>query len=209
MDPKEAWHAEYHALEPNLYDGTAGIGLFLAELAAVTGTPRCAGPRLGALRQAAVRAPARRREGFHAGSLGIAWAAARAAEVLEEEELEASARTLPASAAPVPDGNVDVVLGSAGSTIARLALARMLDEPTLVDQAVAAGERCSPAPPSRATAGPGRHPSTPAGATSAACRMAPAGIGWALLELFATTGDDRFRVGARAPSPTSARGDRR
>jgi lantibiotic modifying enzyme len=195
MDPKEAWHAEYHALAPNLYDGTAGIGLFLSELSAVTGDPAVRRTALGALRQAAVRAPAHRREGFHAGSLGIAWAAARAAEVLEEE-LDASARALTASAAPVPDGHLDVVLGSAGSTIARLALSRMLNDAALVDEAVAAGEALL------AHATITRHgwswasPEQPRRRHLCGLSHGAGGIGWALLELFATTGDDRFRVGA-------------
>ena len=199
MDPKEAWQAEYHALEPNLYDGTAGIGLFLAELGAVTGDAAVRRTALGALRQAVVRAPAHRREGFHAGSLGIAWAAARAAEVLEDEELKASARALPASAAPVPDGH-----------LGRRARQRRLDDrpPRAVSRCSTMprssttrsppARRCSPAPRSRATAGPGRPRTSLAAATCAACRTAPEASAGRLLELFATT--------RRRPLPGRRRG---
>src|SRR5207248_579183 len=42
----------YRALGPDLYAGTAGIALFLAELAAVTGEPTVRRTALGAIRQA-------------------------------------------------------------------------------------------------------------------------------------------------------------
>ena len=196
MEPKEAWQAEYRALEPNLYDGAAGVGLFLAELSAVTGDAAARRTALAALRQAVVRAPAHRREGFHAGSLGIAWAVARAAKILREEELEASARALTATAAPAPDGHLDVVLGSAGSAIARLALSRMLDDAALFDDAVAGGELLL----ARATIT--RHgwswatPEQPRRRHLCGLSHGAGGIGWALLELFAATGDHRFRAGA-------------
>ena len=196
MDPKEAWHAEYHALEPNLYDGTAGIGLFLAELAAVTGTAAVRQTAVGALRQAVVRSAAHRREGFHIGSLGIAWAIVRAAAILDDEELHENARDVCVSAAPVPDGSLDVVFGSAGSTIARLALAELLHDAELVDDAVAAGEALL----ARATVT--RHgwswatPDHPRRRHLCGVSHGAGGIGWALLELYAATGDDRFRVGA-------------
>ena len=82
------WRAEYRALEADLYDGTAGIGLFLAHLAAVTGEAGARRTAVGALRHATGRAV--RREGLHVGSLGVAWAAASAAALLGEEELEAA-----------------------------------------------------------------------------------------------------------------------
>jgi lantibiotic modifying enzyme len=196
MDPKQAWRAEYHALEPNLYDGTVGIGLFLAELAGVTGDAAVRRTAIGALRQSVARARSHRREGFHVGSLGIAWAVARAAATLDEEELHADAAVLPVSAAPRADGFLDVVLGSAGSTIARLALSPMLDDPRLVDDAVAAGEQLL----ARATVT--RHgwswatPDHPRRRHLCGVSHGAGGIGWALLELFAATGDDRFREGA-------------
>ena len=37
VDPAVPWRFEVRALEPDLYDGAAGVGLFLAQLAAVTG----------------------------------------------------------------------------------------------------------------------------------------------------------------------------
>ena len=196
MDPKQAWRAEYNALGPTVYDGTAGIGLFLAELAAVTDDAAVRRTALGALRQAVARAPSHRSEGFHAGSLGIAWAVARAAEILDEEELHATAHALPRTAAPIADGCLDLILGSAGSTTARIALSELRDDPALLDEALVAGEQLL----ARATVT--RHgwswatPDHPRRRHLCGVSHGAGGIGWALLELFAATGDHRFRVGA-------------
>ena len=57
------------------------------------------------------------------------------------------------------------------------------------------------------TAGRGRPPTSPAAATSAALSHGAGGIGWALLELYAATGDDRFRVGAEGAFAYERRGD--
>src|SRR4051794_8240181 len=140
MDPKEAWRAESRALEPNVYDGTAGAGLFLAELAAAPGDAVARRTALGALRHAVMRAPVSRRPGFHAGSLGIAYAAARVAALVAAEELHERARTLPAEAPPIPDAWPDVVLGTAGTVLAQLSLAETFDDAALLEDAIAGGE---------------------------------------------------------------------
>jgi lantibiotic modifying enzyme len=198
VDRTQPWRAEYRALGPNLYDGTAGVGLFLSQLAAVTGDVAVRRTAVGALRHAVSRAqilPPTRRDGFHAGSLGVAWAAARAAALLHEEELRRSARTI--TGPPFgPDRCPDVIQGGAGSIVALLALAHALDEPALLDDAVLTGDELivratvtrhgwSWALPDR---GHRRH----------LCGLShgAAGIGWALLELFAATGCERFRAGA-------------
>jgi class II lanthipeptide synthase len=200
VDTKQPWPTLYRSLEPNLYDGTAGVGLFLAHLASVTGDAGARRTAVGAMRQSIARAPAippDRRDGFHAGSLGISWAAARAGTLLMEEELHAGAHTVLAVApTPAPERRPDVVPGSAGCVIGLLALAEVFDDSALIQQAVAAGEEllaratvnrygCSWAIPGR------RYPHHLCGLSHGA-----AGIGWALLELFAATGDERFRAAA-------------
>ena len=193
--------AEYHALGPSLYGGTAGVGLFLAQIANATGDRSFRGSAVGALRHAAALArqsPVSRRDGFHAGSVGVAWAAARAALLLEEEELHARAVAV-STQLDVPSGPdrcPDLITGMAGSALGLLALADELGDPRLVEQAVATGETIigraavtshgwSWAIPAR------RYPAHLCGISHGA-----AGIGWALLELFAATGDDRFRASA-------------
>jgi lantibiotic modifying enzyme len=193
-DPAKPWRAELRALGADLYDGTAGIGLFLAHLADCTGDADAARAAVGALRQAA-RRPGRR-EGFHVGSLGVAWAVARAAVLLDEEALTAAARRLTVAARPIPDGALDVVFGAAGSCLARIALADTLGEPALLDEAVADGERLL------AAATVTRHgwswPSADRPRRRHLCGLShgAGGIGWALLELYAVTSDQRFRAGA-------------
>jgi class II lanthipeptide synthase len=197
-DPAQPWRTEYRALEPNLYDGTAGVGLFLAQLASVTGDVAAGRTAVGALRHALWRERAlapTRRDGFHAGSLGIALAAARGAALLNVEELEAGARAVTAPAT-VSDRCPDVIHGAAGAVIALLALADAFDDPSLRQDAALSGEELigratvmregwSWALPDR----PGRRP---------LCGLShgAAGIGWALLELYAATGEERFREGA-------------
>lgn len=199
--PPGSTAVEYRALGQDLYGGTAGVGLFLAHLADATGDGSFRRTAVGALihATAGARHPSvSRRDGFHAGSLGVAWAAARAARLLEKEELHAGAVALSAQRGVPsgPDRCPDLVIGMAGSALGLLALAGELDEPRLAEQARATGEILL----SRATvttygwswAIPGsRHPAHLCGASHGA-----AGIGWALLELFAATGDDRFRAGA-------------
>ncbi len=200
MDTKQPWPTLYRSLEPNLYDGTAGVGLFLAHLASVTGDAGIRRTAVGAMRQSIARAPAippGRRDGFHAGSLGIAWAAASAGALLNEEELHAGARTVLAVApTSAPDRRPDVLPGSAGAVMALLALADAFDDPALAQEAVASGdELIAHATLTRngwSWAIPGRrYPHHLCGLSHGA-----AGIGWALLELFAATRDDRFRAGA-------------
>lgn len=200
-DPAQPWRVEYRALEPNLYDGTAGVGLFLAQLAAVTGDVAVRRTAVGALRHAVSRAhavPLSRRDGFHAGSLGIAWAAVRAAALLDEDELYSSATRVVVVGRPPsgPHRHADVVLGSAGAIIALLALADAFDEPVLAEAALEAGDELI----TRATvtrfgwswATPGRsHRHHLCGLSHGA-----SGIGWAMLELLTTTGDERFRTAA-------------
>jgi lantibiotic biosynthesis protein len=191
-DPFMPWRAEYRALEADLYDGTAGIGLFLAHLAAVTGEADARRTAVGALRHATGRAAGR--EGLHVGSLGVAWAAATAAALLGEEELGAAARQL--AEAPIAEGPFDVVFGCAGSALARLALSELLGAPGLVGDAVAGGERLLV----KATVTPQGWswvtPEAPRRRHLCGLSHGAAGIGWALLELYAATGDERFRTGA-------------
>jgi lantibiotic biosynthesis protein len=200
-NPALPTRAEYRALGPNLYRGTAGVGLFLSQLSSVTGEEPVRHAAVGALRHAVGRAaalPPAQRDGFHAGSVGIAWAVARAAALLGHEELHASARPL-LTAASLPIGRdrcPDLTMGTAGSIVGLLALAHAFDEPRLVEDAVAAGDellgRATVRPYGRSWALPGRRqPHHLCGVSHGA-----GGIGWALLELFAATGEERFRDGA-------------
>jgi lantibiotic biosynthesis protein len=182
----EPWRTKYRALDGSLYDGTAGVGLFLAQLGALTGDSAVRRTAVGALRHAS--ASPSPRDGFHAGTLGIAWAAGRAATLLDEEELRAPPLATPVRGA---DRCPDVINGGAGAILALLALA----DP-LVEEAATIGEELL-GDAIVTTHGwawplPDRHHRRPLCGLS----HGAAGIGWALLELFAATGDAQFRAGA-------------
>jgi lantibiotic modifying enzyme len=200
-EPPAPGRPVYRALGPSLYGGTAGVGLFLARLAAVTGDVAARRTAIGALRHALTRTlsvPPPRRDGFYAGAMGVAWGAADAATLLGEEELHARARNVLSAGGP-PSGAdrcPDLVKGAAGWIVGSLSLAATFEAPRLAEDAVASGgalldravvtrRGCSWAIPGR------RYPAHLCGVAHGA-----AGIGWALLELFAATGDERFRAGA-------------
>jgi lantibiotic modifying enzyme len=140
--PSESTATEYRALGPSLYGGTAGVGLFLAQIANATADRSFRRTAVGALRHATALPRQSPRDGFHAGPLGVAWAAARAGLLLEEGELHALAVAL--SAQPdIPSGAnrcPDLIRGMAGSVLGLLALADELGDPGLVGQARATGE---------------------------------------------------------------------
>jgi lantibiotic modifying enzyme len=201
VDGAQPRRPQYRALGASVYDGTAGVGLFLAQLAAATGDPAVRNTALGAFHHAVATTfadPPARRDGFHAGVLGIAWACSRVAALLDAEDLHAAARSLLVAAKPAdrPDRSADVVLGTAGSILGLLALADAFDDVAPVDEARGLGEQLV----DRATVTrhgwswgvPGhRHPHHLCGLAHGA-----AGIGWALLELFDRTGDERFATAA-------------
>jgi lantibiotic modifying enzyme len=192
-DPKQPWRLKYRALGPRVYEGSAGVGLFLAQLALVTREP---GPRrtaVGALRHALAGAPAlptADRGGLYAGVMGVALAAARVATWLDEPELDAGASTLVASGPPAGGRCPDVLSGTAGVVIGLLALRDRCSVETAVglgDDLLARG-RATEHGLSWASPGDRRH----------VCGLShgAAGIGWALAELSAASGEERFGDGA-------------
>jgi lantibiotic modifying enzyme len=88
------WLPVRRALGPALYDGAAGIGLFLAELYAATGEAPFRTAARGALALAVTRRgdvnPAAR-VALHTGLAGIAWAVARAGAAMDDAELREAA----------------------------------------------------------------------------------------------------------------------
>jgi lantibiotic modifying enzyme len=189
---------EVRPVGPFVYDGTAGIGLFLAQLAAVTGDASLHRTAAGALRHAVERAAAPdpdARNGLYVGVPGIAWAAERAAALIGDEEIAARARALP-SPPPRPGRCPDLMEGTAGTLVALLGHAAAFDDRRRLASACELGEALladarvtrhgwSWDQPAR------RHPQHLCGVAHGA-----GGIGWALLELHSATGDARFREAA-------------
>jgi lantibiotic modifying enzyme len=128
-------------LGPELYGGTAGVALFLAELAAVTGERELERTVEGALAHAWSRleriAPASRISAY-SGWIGIGWASLRAGVALGRAELVERGRALMLRALDEPAENraLDVVAGTAGAILALLAADRAAAAPALTDGAL-------------------------------------------------------------------------
>jgi len=185
------------ALGPELGAGTAGIALFLAQLAAAGGDAPLRRTALGAVGQALAHAGQAPPHGLYTGRIGVAYAAARCGLLLGEERLVAGAgRLARGRRATGGERRFDLLGGSAGSIAGLLALARLLSDERLVQRAQRLGDELAegarrgregwswPAPGERRMHG--------------RCGMAhgAAGIAWALLELHAATGAPRHRAAA-------------
>lgn len=183
-----------------VYEGTAGIALFLAELAAASGDAEVRRAALGAvehaLRSGDTLPPTS--FGFHAGRVGIAYAAMRAGELLELPELYPRAEALlrPLAGREGEDAGLDVIGGAGGAIPALLHLAERVDRGLATGIARALGERLLDA----AVRGPDGFSWATMASSSIRdlCGYAhgAAGMGQGLLELYAATGDGRYRYGA-------------
>jgi lantibiotic biosynthesis protein len=194
----------YAALGPSLYDGTAGIALFLAELAGATGDADARRAALGAIRQALAAAAREPGRGLYSGASGVAIAALRVARELAEPDVEEGARSLTrdviagGGAADDPAAReTDLLYGAAGVAVGLLTLARLLADDDLVSAAVGEGERLLAAA-ERDGNGLSWPSSSPAERNLTGFSHGAAGVAFALLELATATGDDRFAAAAAA-----------
>jgi hypothetical protein len=183
-----------------IYEGTAGIALFLGELAAVAGDEEVARAALGAIRFALAdgQAQADSSFGYHSGRVGIAYAAARVGELLNRPELygEAEALLRPLAGNEARDHGMDVIAGAGGGIPALLQLARHVDPELatgiarrLGDQLIAAASR----EPDGFS-----WPTMRGSSIRNLCGYAhgAAGMGHGLLELYAATGAGEYRYAA-------------
>lgn len=192
------------ALRADLYGGTAGIALFLAELFSSTGDGSHRDTALAAQRQAlaALRGEpeAYRPLAFYSGGLGVAWASHRVADLTSSPELAAEAGDLLSGGPPAGERPLDVLDGDAGAVLAMLRWHRQTGEPVLLETATVLGQDLLQAVErdggawkralSHPTPRAGEHPPLTGFAHGAA------GIGLALLELSRATGDEELRRAA-------------
>lgn len=136
------------ALGPDLYFGTAGIGLYLALLTTIGDDPlqrRCA---VGALRQAVARAAEPKAAiGLYDGIAGVAHAALVGGSALGREELVAGGLDLlgPLAERPIHGPALDMFGGRAGAIVVLLDAADRFDRPDLLDTAVRYGRELAAA----------------------------------------------------------------
>lgn len=124
----EGWRPVARALDADLASGLAGIGWFLAQLAAATNEPSTSELARDSLATALDRAPdllAEHRLGWFGGALGVAWAARTAGSMLRDDELIdrsvrltndtvdalATLRTPEVGGSALVGGTADVLLG--------------------------------------------------------------------------------------------------
>lgn len=118
------------ALGPELYTGTAGIALFLAQLHAETADDVVRRTALGAMRQALWKSddlPATASGSFYGGRVGIGYAAVRVGLLLDEADLVGQGIRLARRAVAAADGGrlLDVIGGNAGAIAPLLWLATL------------------------------------------------------------------------------------
>lgn len=187
----------YRALGPELYSGTSGLALFLAELHAATGEAAARRTALGAIRQSLARVdavPPTNRLGLHTGWIGIAFAAARVGSVLGEEELLGHAiRLLRRSADENRDEHeFDLMSGHAGAIAALVVLCNVLNEVPLLDFAAQLGDGLLKTADETDAGYSWKSFGFPKQRNLTGFSHGTAGVGYALLELFQVTDDSRY-----------------
>jgi lantibiotic modifying enzyme len=131
----------FRALGWNLYDGVGGIAVFLARLGRACGDEEIARHARGAVNQLLAFDPdADGEHGLYVGRAGVAWALARAGELLDlpracDRGVQLLLGTPPATANP------DVLSGQAGRLLAQLDLFAATGDPRLASGAAATAER--------------------------------------------------------------------
>lgn len=183
-----------------VYEGTGGIAIFLAEVAAATGDPETRRAALGAIEfslREAVGLP-ETSFGFHAGRPGVAYAAVRVGRLLDRPDLFPRAEELlrPIAGKEAQDMGMDVIAGGGGAIPALLAIAGPVDAELVTGVARRLGDHLV------TIASRDREGLSWATMRSSSIRNlngyahGAAGIGHGLLELYAATGEGQYRYAA-------------
>ncbi len=191
------------ALGPDLYGGSAGVALFLAQLHALTGDPAFRTTALGGIARSWVqfqRVPAAELTGLSlfSGPLGVAFVADRVAARIAPETNPVDVEAVLDQVMSEADSPhlLDLISGNAGAIPALLALSRTAARPRCLELAVSLGEELSRKADRRgelwswdtkSTSGTGLGDTPQTGLSHGA-----SGIGLALFELHAATGRTDF-----------------
>jgi lantibiotic modifying enzyme len=193
--------AQMAALGPDLYGGTSGVALFLAEAGARLEDESLRATALGAIRLAldhADRIDPEVRDGLYAGRIGIAYAAARVAGLLEAEDVHARARELLVAWGrdDARSRSSDLLSGCSGAVVGLVALSRLLGELWLVDVATGLGDELIARADVTVAGWSWADPGQPSMHDLCGYAHGVSGIGHAFAELFAATREARFRKAA-------------
>jgi lantibiotic modifying enzyme len=193
----------HSALGPSVYGGTSGVALFLAEFHAAQDDSRARELAVGAIRHALSTielVPEERRLGLYAGWLGIAYAAVRTGVLLGDVSLVDEAVELVRDALErgTPSLEFDLVSGRAGAILAVLSVGEAADDESLVERAMLLGDELLESAETSERGLAWASPEFPDQPCLTGLSHGAAGAAYALLELAAATGEDRFREGAEA-----------
>ncbi|WP_028644546.1 lanthionine synthetase LanC family protein [Nocardioides sp. URHA0020] len=124
-------------LDPWLYAGDSGVGLFLSQAARLTGSRPTKHAARGAVRRALTTTqPAPSTSGLYEGTLGVALAAARVGVAIDDDQLLEDAHALALSFKPSATWpGADLITGAAGDILALVALAEELNQRHLLSVA--------------------------------------------------------------------------
>lgn len=196
-----SWSTVYKAQSPYLYDGAAGIGLFLARLYRFTNDPLEKTTALGALNRSfrsLSDVPAQLRASVYSGAASIAFAAIEIGQALDDERMvrHGIAELCNAVSASADPSFLDILSGSAGAIQVSLNIAHRFDCPALVDLAIVHGDSLLQTA-AKSDAGwswdtlPGQSEKHLLG-----YGHGTAGIACVLLELWSETGESKYREAA-------------
>ncbi len=188
----------YRPLGPDIYAGTSGVSLFLAELSASTGDPTARRTSIGAIRQALSTEGGDSKSahfGLYDGALGIAVVSAYVGKLLREEDLLDAAALIARRA--LSDTReyecADLLTGNAGAIVALLILRELLEDADLTGFAVELGGELLQAAERRNGHSSWKSATFPKQRNLLGLSHGTAGIGYALLELYRATRDSSYR----------------
>jgi len=189
----------YSTIGSDLYAGASGVALFLAELYSRTGESVFKTTAEAASQYVLAKwsqLPHRFRFGFYTGTLGAAYALARIGLLIDREDLLAQARETLQGLSKDADGDclLDVISGAAGAVTPLLSLAEVFQDDELADVATRLGERIIAAATKRDDGWSWDETATGFFSTRNLTGFGhgAGGIGWSLLELYVSRGDQRF-----------------
>lgn len=192
------WQVTHRSFGPELYNGTSGIGLFLARLFAHTGDQTFKRTAEGALRCALSRLeifePATG-FGFYAGLTGVAYALTECGESLGEGFYTSKGLELlrlAHSKEPSPSQSWDVVSGSAGVIPILLSLHARLGDNLLLEAASRHGDQLLESANRGADGWSWKTIPEPGMQDLTGFSHGAAGIAWSLLELYNKVKEARF-----------------
>lgn len=197
---KRPYSIIYKALSPDLYSGTSGVAMFLAELYVATRDNAVRRTAIGAIRHALSRAvdlQTSSRVALYTGWIGIALAASRIGIVLEEEDLVQHATKLLHCILRKPSetNEFDLLSGTAGAIAGLVVLQEVLKDKSLLEFAGKLGDELLMSA-DKSSIGYSWKSNFPTHRNLTGFSHGAAGVGYSLLELYHATGDSRYRIGA-------------